>query len=115
MPTACTTRIPSDISFDLARGRIVIANVSRAVVADAAARFPVAVIEVTAPRALLEARLRERGREDSDDVARRLARDIELALPVTRLRVLNDGSRDAGVQSLLAAIREAAGIDAVQD
>lgn len=106
--------IPADISIDLARGRIVIANVSRAVVAEAAARFPVAVIEVTAPAAVLAARLQQRGRETADDVARRLAREIELPLPVMRLRVLNDGSREQGVARLLEAIREAAGLDAVQ-
>ena len=53
--------IPSDISMDLAQGRVVIANVSRAVVAEAAARFPVGVIEVTAPGEMLAARLVERG------------------------------------------------------
>lgn len=106
--------IPADISFDLARGRVVIANVSRAVVAEAVAKFPVAVVEITAPRDLLEARLAERGREDVGDVARRLAREIELELPVTRLQVVNDASKEAGVQRLLAAIREAAGLDAVQ-
>ena len=106
--------IPADISMDLARGRVVIANVSRAVVAEAAARFPVAVIEVTAPADVLAARLAERGRETVDDVARRLSRDIELPVPVSRLSVVNDGTREAGVARLLAAIREAAGLDAVQ-
>lgn len=106
--------IPADVSFDLARGRIVIANVSRAVVAEAAAKFPVAVIEITAPRETLRDRLQERGREDADDVARRLARDIELELPVTRLSVVNDRTKEAGTQALLAAIREAAGLDPAQ-
>lgn len=106
--------IPSDISIDLARGRIVIANVSRQVVAEAAARFPVAVIEVTAPPAVLAARLEQRGRETADDVARRLAREIELPVPVTRHRVVNDGTREQGVARLMEAIREAAGLDEVQ-
>lgn len=106
--------IPADISMDLARGRILIANVSRAVVAEAVARFPVAVIEITAPAEVLAARLAERGREAADDVARRLAREIELPVPVTRLSVVNDGTREAGVARLLDAIREAAGLDAVQ-
>ena len=106
--------VPADISFDLARGRVVIANVSRAVLAEAAERFPVAVIEVTAPTATLAKRLAERGREDAEDVARRLKREIELPLRVTRLVVVNDGTRELGVQRMLAAIREAAGLDAVQ-
>ncbi len=106
--------IPADISFDLARGRVVIANVSRGVVAEAAEKFPVAVVEITAPHALRQTRLADRGREDAGDVARRLNREIELTLPVTRLRVVNDGTKDAGVQRLLTAIREAAGLNAVQ-
>ncbi len=106
--------IPSDVSFDVARGRIVIANVSRAVVAEAAATFPVAVIEITAAPETLRERLEERGREDAADVARRLSREIELQLPVTRLSVVNDGSKEAGTKALLAAIREAAGLDPAQ-
>ena len=106
--------IPADISFDLAKGRVVIANVSRAVLAEAAAQFPVAVIEITAPKALLIQRLRQRGREDADDVARRLAREIELPLRVARQTVVNDGAPEQGVQRLLAAIRDAAGLDTVQ-
>lgn len=101
--------IPSDITDKLAQGRIVIANVSRAVVADAAKRFPIAVIEVSAPADILARRLAARGREDAVDVARRLSRAIELPLPVERLRVVNDGTPEQGVRKLLAAIRTAAG------
>ena len=53
--------IPADISADLARGRLVIANVSRAVVAEAARRFQVAVIEISAPADVLARRLAARG------------------------------------------------------
>ena len=101
--------IPADIARDLAHGRVVIANVSRAVVAEAAARFPVSVIEVAAPADVLARRLAARGREDAVDVARRLARAIELPLPVDRETLMNDGAVDAGVRKLLAAISRAAG------
>ena len=65
--------IPADIALDLAQERIVIANVSRAVVAEAAKRFTVAVIEISAPADILARRLAARGREDAVDVARRLS------------------------------------------
>ncbi len=97
--------IPADISQDLAKGRTVVANVSRAVVAEAAERFPVTVIEITAPAAVLERRLAARGREDADDVARRLSRAIELPLPVERVSVVNDGSAEQGTRKLLERIR----------
>ena len=107
--------VPSDVSFDLARGRVVIANVSRAVVADAATRFSVAVIEVTAGREILAARLAERGREDAGDVARRMAREIEMRVPVTRVQVTNNGTKEEGVSALLAAIRDVAGLEAERE
>ena len=86
-----------------------VANVSRAVVAEAAARFPVSVIEVSAPADVLARRLAARGREDTVDVARRLSRAIELPLPVDRHSVVNDGTVEQGVRRLLAAISRAAG------
>ena len=105
--------IPADISMDLARGRVVIVNVSRAVVAEAVARFPVSVIEISAPADVLAMRLAARGREDAVDVARRLARSIELRLPVERQTVVNAGTVEEGVRDLLAAITRASG-DALQ-
>ena len=101
--------IPADIAVDLAHGRVVIVNVSRAVVAEAAARFPVAVIEIAAPANVLARRLAARGRDDAVDVARRLSRAIELPLPVDRERVMNDGTVEAGVRKLLAAINRVVG------
>ncbi len=101
--------IPADIALDLAGGRVVVANVSRAVVAEAASRLPVAVIEIAAPADVLARRLAARGREDAVDVARRLSRAIELPLPVDRETVMNDGTVEAGVRKLVAAITRAAG------
>ena len=101
--------IPADISMDLARGRVVIVNVSRAVVAEAASRFPASVIEIAAPANLLARRLAARGREDAVDAARRLSRAVELPLPVDRHTVMNDGTIEAGVRKLLAALSRAAG------
>jgi len=85
--------------------------VSRAVVAEAAARFPVGVVEVAAPANALALRLAARGREDAVDVARRLSRAIELPLPVERERerVMNDGTVEAGVRRMVAAINRVAG------
>lgn len=103
--------IPADISHDLAQGRVVLANVSRAVVAEAAERFPVVVIEITAPAAMLERRLAARGREDAADVARRLSRAIELHVPVERAIVVNDGTVEQGVGRLLDAIWSASGLE----
>jgi ribose 1,5-bisphosphokinase len=82
--------IPLDVIDDLARGIVVVANVSRGVIAEAADRFPVRVIEVTAPPDVLARRLAERGRETADDVAKRLARDVSLPGHVPVDTIVND-------------------------
>jgi len=55
-----------------ADGGVVVANVSRGVIAEAARRYRLRVIEVTASPGILPARLAARGAETSEDVARRL-------------------------------------------
>lgn len=87
---------------------VVVANVSRTVIAEAARRFPTRVIEVTAPPALLVMRLAARGREDEADVAARLARAIALPRHIPIETVMNDGSLSDGVGRFLAALSRAA-------
>ena len=100
--------IPADIGIDLAEGRIVVANVSRTVVAEAAERFAVTVIEVTAPADILARRLAARGREDAVDMARRLTRQSDLPLPSPRDTIANDGTEAAGIGKLTHALRRLA-------
>jgi phosphonate metabolism protein PhnN/1,5-bisphosphokinase (PRPP-forming) len=99
--------IPADIADDLARGRIVVANVSRGAIAEAAARFPVHVIEITAPPEVLAARLAARGRETAADVAMRLSRSVALPDDVSVTRVMNDGSMEQGIARFVAALTQA--------
>jgi ribose 1,5-bisphosphokinase len=82
--------IPLDITADLARGVVVVANVSRGIIAEAAARFPVRVVEVTAPPDVLAQRLTARGRESAEDIAKRLARDVTLPGQIEVDTVIND-------------------------
>lgn len=96
--------ISADIADDIARGRTVVANVSRAVIAEAMVRFPVRVIEVTASPDILAARLASRARESAGDAAVRLARSVVLPSGVPRVRVLNDGALDCAVAQFLAAL-----------
>lgn len=100
--------IPADIATDLAAGRVVVANVSRGVIAEAAARFPVRVIEVTAPPEVLASRLAARGRESSADVAARLARNVSVPDGVTIETVMNDATVEDGAARFLAALTRAA-------
>jgi phosphonate metabolism protein PhnN/1,5-bisphosphokinase (PRPP-forming) len=99
--------VPADIDADLAAGRTVVVNVSRGVLDAARRRYgAVRIVSITADPKLLAQRLRERGREDEADIARRLARAD--AVPVAGddvLVVRNDGTPQEGVARLVAAIR----------
>jgi phosphonate metabolism protein PhnN/1,5-bisphosphokinase (PRPP-forming) len=85
----------------------VIFNGSRAALPAARAAFPdLRVIVVTAPEAVLAARLSGRGREGAEAIAGRLTR-AAYALPagITATVVMNDGSVEQGVARLLAALQ----------
>ena len=97
--------IPSEA---IAEGCVTVANASRTVIAEAARRFDVRVIEVTAPPDVLAARLASRGREGEADVASRLARDVALPPDIPVERVVNDGTLEQGAARLIAALYRAA-------
>jgi phosphonate metabolism protein PhnN/1,5-bisphosphokinase (PRPP-forming) len=99
--------LPIDIDADLAAGRTVVANVSRQVLDVARRRYAaVRVVSITADPQLLAQRLRERGREDEADIARRLARADAVEVAGDDVIVVrNDGPPQEGVALLVAAIR----------
>jgi ribose 1,5-bisphosphokinase len=101
--------IPIDITHDLAQRRVVVANVSRTIIADAAQRFKLRVIEVTAPPEVLAQRLASRGRELAADVAERLSRSVALPPAVVVERVVNDATPREGAERFIAALSRAAG------
>ncbi len=96
--------LPASIGADLDEGRVVVANVSRAVIAEVAELFPSRVVEITAPTDIRAARLEARGREDKVDVARRLARAIALPLPLERDSIVNDDTVEVGAQRFAAVL-----------
>jgi len=101
--------IPARIAAEAGQGRVVVANLSRGVLAEAAARFPLLVLEITAPLDLRAARLAARGRESVEDVARRLSREAPLPEGLDIRRVVNDGPPEQGVAAVLAVLRAALG------
>jgi phosphonate metabolism protein PhnN/1,5-bisphosphokinase (PRPP-forming) len=100
--------IPADIGADIAVGRVVVASVSRGVIARAAEKFPVRVIVVTAAPEILARRLAARGRESEADIAERLARTVPLPAGIAAETVVNDGSLEEGVARFLGALNRAA-------
>lgn len=66
--------VPVGVGMDLARGRDLLVNLSRAVLTEAQARFrPFLVLHLTADPRVLAARLAGRGRESDVDIAERLS------------------------------------------
>ena len=103
--------LPGTVGGLVAEGRIVAANVSRTVVAEAISRFArVGVIHVTAGRETLALRLGERGREAQEDRARRLARPAP-ALPegLDSRTLVNDGPLEPAVEAFVGLLRSFAG------
>jgi len=96
----------------LRAGAVAVGNLSRGALPDAARRFPLRVLEVAAPPALLAARLAARGREDAVAVAARLAREAPLPPGLAAERVENDGTPEAGIERMLRALRGAASVPA---
>jgi phosphonate metabolism protein PhnN/1,5-bisphosphokinase (PRPP-forming) len=98
--------IPASIAGDLAAGRSVVVNVSRAVLDEARRKFPpVAIVSVTVPPALLAERLRHRRRESEVEIAGRLARGEAHAVSGPDVVALdNSGSIDVAGAALAAVI-----------
>ena len=78
-------------------------------IGEAAARYPVLVLEITAPVEVLARRLAARAREPEADIAARLARSIALPDGIAAERVMNDGSIAEGVARVVAVLSRAAG------
>lgn len=100
--------IPRDIEDDLAARRVVVANLSRGVLAEAAARYPLRVLVITAPAGVLAARLAARGRETAADIAARLAREAALPAGLDVATVMNDATPEEGAARVLGALSRAA-------
>ncbi len=92
---------------EMAGDGLVLANLSRGVLAGAKARFPgLTVVLVTAPAPVLAARLSGRGRETAGDQAARLSR-AGFAPPggIAARVVSNDATLEEGLARFLAALQ----------
>ncbi|MBM7067964.1 phosphonate metabolism protein/1,5-bisphosphokinase (PRPP-forming) PhnN [Actibacterium sp. 188UL27-1] len=101
--------IPSAVGEVLADGRLALVNLSRGVLAQAAAQFPTLhVLNITASPEVLAARLAGRGRETPEQILKRLSRkpaQFPPGLAVTD--IVNEGTVDQAVAQILAALQPA--------
>lgn len=98
--------IPDEVRLRVGKGERLLVNLSRNVLSDVAAVFPdFMVLNVTAAPETLASRLKGRGRETADDIARRLARSVR-PIPdgVKVYAISNDGSLNEAVDAALAVL-----------
>ncbi len=97
--------LPAQIDDDIRAGRTVICNVSRGIVAELRARYThVDVVLVTAPVAILAARLAVRARGSDGSLEQRLKRSDAFAVFRANHTITNDGSQTDAVRHLLSII-----------
>jgi ribose 1,5-bisphosphokinase len=99
--------IPVSVETDICCGRSVVCNVSRTVVDVARRRYAyVAVVLVTAPQQVLQARLASRARESDGSLAQRTLRSAEIDdLVSPDLVIRNVGPLAGGIRRLLELVR----------
>lgn len=98
--------IPAAAVAQVAEGKSVVFNCSRAVLAELLARFPMlAAIEISAAPAILAGRILARGREAPDAVAARVSRRPDAYPAGLRLvRIDNSGELEDAVSAFCAAL-----------
>lgn len=98
--------IPASLLDDLTAGRTAAVNVSRAIISEAAARFPhVGVLNVTAPPEIIARRLAERGREAPADIAQRIARAApRYDARIATITIVNDTTLEAAARAFTIAL-----------
>ena len=97
--------LPGSIRDDIAAGRVVVMNGSRAMVGSARQTFPDMVVVLVEARPEVRAqRLAGRGRETAAEVAERLRREVPAEIP-DAIRVDNSGAVAEGISRFLTALR----------
>lgn len=98
--------IPSESRDEIAVGRTLVANGSRAALDSFRVAYPsVAVIEITARPDIIAERLAQRGRESAREIEQRLSRNTGDWRPdCPHVRIDNSGSLEEAVEQLYAAI-----------
>ncbi len=98
--------LPADITQSLSEGVNVVVNTSRREIEAICKKVPNALaVYVSASPDVLAERLRARGRENEDDIERRLSRVVEQPdHGVGILEVLNDGTIKEGIEKLVDII-----------
>lgn len=103
--------LPMALERELEAGRVVVANLSRAVIPDLVRRYPTAlVVEVVAEPEVIAERLAGRGREDAGEIRRRMDRSVGVRLPASTVRIDNSGALDVAGERFVGLLRDLVGV-----
>jgi ribose 1,5-bisphosphokinase len=98
--------LPRAIDDDIRGGRIVIANVSRTVVAAMRAVYAdVIVISITAPPEVLAQRVAARKRASDGNISQRLGRSVDERAAAPDVTIMNVGSAEYHARQFIRAIK----------
>jgi ribose 1,5-bisphosphokinase len=103
--------LPITLEAHLEAGRVVVANLSRAVIPNLMGRYPDAlVVSVTADRDVIARRLAGRGRETAESIQRRLDRSVGDRLPASSVLIDNSGALEVAGLQFTRLLMDAAGL-----
>lgn len=96
-----------DMEELLAKGHVVVANGSRAILPEARRKYPrLKIVNITAPPDVLAERLRKRGREARDAVSGRLMRGVAFEVSGPDVEVIdNSGPPHVAAERFIQALR----------
>lgn len=99
-------RIPLEES--LRKGEIVLVNVSRSILYDAKEKYPRSkIVQIVVPDKVAETRIKNRGREDSNNLAERLTRmRKKIDMPFPDKIIENEGDLDVAVHEFSDYLRK---------
>lgn len=102
--------LPIDVKHAIDEGKVVVCNVSRAVIPEIIERFQrVYVVLITAPTTVIMERLRQRGRETGASIDARMERSKRLsAVLMPDLTIMNTGPVEIGGERLSRFLRQVA-------
>jgi ribose 1,5-bisphosphokinase len=103
--------LPIALEEDLNAGRVVIANLSRAMIPTLLQRYADAVVvAVSADRDVIERRLAQRGRETPQSIQTRLDRQGSDTLPASTVRIDNSGDLEQAGMQFVQLLEDIAGL-----
>ena len=101
--------LPIALENELAAGKAVVANLSRAVIPALMQRYPeTVVVSVIAEREVIAQRLANRGRETSDSIQRRRDRSVGDRMPTSTIRIDNSGALDVAGDQFVRLLQDVA-------